>query len=167
MVIQIKLPFSSPFILFSIGFLSEVDYIKGVIGSGFVILGPITKGFYSNSHNMIGLVDDYEKLDEAVGTMDDFRHVLKQFHEKDLKVVLTFDFNSVSINHKWIKENRIKPKVFENSLRNQVTFLFWFDFLIALYLHEDIKIWKTTQCRYPWSEVLFRIRITECRPRFD
>ncbi|CAH8508717.1 unnamed protein product [Schistosoma guineensis] len=103
------------------GFLSEVDYIKGVIGSGFVILGPITKGFYSNSHNMIGLVDDYEKLDEAVGTMDDFRHVLKQFHEKDLKVVLTFDFNSVSINHKWIKENRIKPKVFENSLRNQIS----------------------------------------------
>uniref|UniRef100_A0A3Q0KQQ3 Alpha-amylase, putative n=1 Tax=Schistosoma mansoni TaxID=6183 RepID=A0A3Q0KQQ3_SCHMA len=103
------------------GFLSEVNYIKGVIGSGFVILGPITKGFYSNPHNMIGLVEDYEELDEAVGTINDFRHLLRRFHEKDLKVVLTFDFNSVSIDHKWIKEDRIKPKLFDNSLKNKIS----------------------------------------------
>ncbi|RTG80339.1 solute carrier family 3 (neutral and basic amino acid transporter), member 1 [Schistosoma bovis] len=55
------------------GLTSEVDYIKTVVGAGYVILGPITKGFYTNSYNMLGLVEDYEQLDEAVGTMADFR----------------------------------------------------------------------------------------------
>ncbi|CAH8571150.1 unnamed protein product [Schistosoma intercalatum] len=103
------------------GLTSEVDYIKTVVGAGYVILGPITKGFYTNSYNMLGLVEDYEQLDEAVGTMDDFRVLLKQFHKKDIKVILTFDFNAISINHKWITENKVKLNSFENSLNNKMS----------------------------------------------
>uniref|UniRef100_A0A094ZWK0 Glycosyl hydrolase family 13 catalytic domain-containing protein n=1 Tax=Schistosoma haematobium TaxID=6185 RepID=A0A094ZWK0_SCHHA len=44
------------------GLTSEVDYIKTVVGAGYVILGPITKGFYTNSYNMLGLVEDYEQM---------------------------------------------------------------------------------------------------------
>ncbi|CAH8286829.1 unnamed protein product [Schistosoma turkestanicum] len=103
------------------GLTSEIDYIKTVIGAGYVILGPITKGFYTNSHNMLGLVDDYEQLDEAVGTMDDFRALLKQFHEKDVKVILTFDFNAISIDHKWIQESKVKLKSFEDPYNNKMS----------------------------------------------
>ncbi|CAH8298578.1 unnamed protein product, partial [Schistosoma turkestanicum] len=101
------------------GLTSEIDYIKTVIGAGYVILGPITKGFYTNSHNLLGLVEDYEQLDEAVGTMDDFRALLKQFHKKGVKVVLTLNFNAISINHKWIRENKVKLKPFEESFMTQ------------------------------------------------
>ncbi|CAH8299249.1 unnamed protein product, partial [Schistosoma turkestanicum] len=97
------------------GLTSEIDYIKTVIGAGYVILGPITKGFYNNSFNILGLVEDYEQLDEAVGTMDDFRALLKQFHKKGVKVVLTLNFNAISLNHKWISENKVKLKPFEDS----------------------------------------------------
>ncbi|CAH8597699.1 unnamed protein product [Schistosoma haematobium] len=103
------------------GLTSEVDYIKTVVGAGYVILGPITKGFYNNSYNILGLVEDYKQLDEAVGTMDDFRVLLKQFHKKDIKVILTFDFNAISINHKWITENKVKLNSFENSLNNEMS----------------------------------------------
>ncbi|RTG82080.1 solute carrier family 3 (neutral and basic amino acid transporter), member 1, partial [Schistosoma bovis] len=103
------------------GLTSEVDYIKTVVGAGYVILGPITKGFYTNSYNMLGLVEDYEQLDEAVGTMDDFRVLLKRFHKNGIKVVLTFNFNAISISHKWITENKVKLNSFENSLNNKMS----------------------------------------------
>ncbi|CAH8488544.1 unnamed protein product [Schistosoma turkestanicum] len=103
------------------GLSSEVDYIKSVIRSGFVILSPITKGFYTNSHNMIGLVEDYVKLDEAIGSMNNFQHLLKIFHEKDLRVILTFDFNSISIDHKWIKENRVKLQMFKDGADHKIS----------------------------------------------
>ncbi|CAH8502610.1 unnamed protein product [Heterobilharzia americana] len=90
------------------GLASEVDYIKSVIGAGYVILGSITKGFYTNQHNTLGLVDDYEELDESVGTIKDFRLLIKRFHKQDVKIILTFDFNSVSINHKWVVNNTVK-----------------------------------------------------------
>ncbi|CAI2730996.1 unnamed protein product [Schistosoma spindalis] len=103
------------------GLTSEVDYIKTVVGAGYVILGPITKGFYTNSHNMLGLVEDYKQLDEAVGTMDDFRGLLKRFHKNGIKVILTFNFNAISINHKWITENKVKLMSFEKSRNNKLS----------------------------------------------
>ncbi|CAH8586914.1 unnamed protein product [Schistosoma margrebowiei] len=103
------------------GLTSEVDYIKTVIGAGYVILGPITKGFYTNSYNTLGLVEDYEQLDEAVGTMDDFRGLLKRFHKNGIKVVLTFNFNAISISHKWITEDKVKLNSFENSPNNKIS----------------------------------------------
>ncbi|CAH8597545.1 Neutral and basic amino acid transport protein rBAT [Schistosoma haematobium] len=101
------------------GLTSEVDYIKTVVGAGYVILGPITKGFYTNSYNMLGLVEDYKQVDEAVGTMDDFRVLLKQFHKKDIKVILTFDFNAISISHKWIIQNKVKLMMFDDDFKNK------------------------------------------------
>ncbi|CAH8500269.1 unnamed protein product [Heterobilharzia americana] len=98
------------------GLMSEVDYIKNVIGAGYVILDSITKGFYTNTYNVIGLVEDYEELDEAVGTMEDFRLLIKRFHKEDLKVILTLDFNSVSSNHKWVVEGKVKLAKFPENV---------------------------------------------------
>ncbi|CAH8296794.1 unnamed protein product [Schistosoma turkestanicum] len=103
------------------GLISEVDYIKSVIGAGFVILGPITKGFYTSPYNMLGLVEDYEQLDEAVGTMEDFRVLLKTFHKKGVKVVVTFNFNAISINHKWMKEKKVKLQSFKDPYNNKIS----------------------------------------------
>ncbi|CAH8582642.1 unnamed protein product [Schistosoma rodhaini] len=103
------------------GLTSEVDYIKTVVGAGYVILGPITKGFYTNSHNMLGLVEDYKELDEAVGTMDDFRVFLKRFHKKGVKVILTFNFNAISINHKWIQKNKVELTLFKDSFNKRIS----------------------------------------------
>ncbi|CAH8527672.1 unnamed protein product [Schistosoma turkestanicum] len=70
---------------------------------------------------MLGLVEDYERLDEAVGTMEDFRVFLKTFHKKGVKVVVTFNFNAISINHKWIGENKVKLKSFEDPYNNKIS----------------------------------------------
>ncbi|TNN07812.1 Neutral and basic amino acid transport protein [Schistosoma japonicum] len=90
------------------GLISELDYIKKVIGAGCIILGPIFKGFYSNQHGILGPVVDHEQLDGVAGSMEEFDRLLKQAHKKGLKVVLTIDINSISVDHKWIKEDRVK-----------------------------------------------------------
>nr|CAH8838879.1 unnamed protein product [Trichobilharzia regenti] len=90
------------------GFISEAEYIKNVIGAGYVILGPITKGFYNNRHKIFGLVEDYDAVDETLGTMDDFRRLIKRFHKLGIKVILTFNFNGISVEHKWIAEKKAK-----------------------------------------------------------
>ncbi|CAH8838671.1 unnamed protein product [Trichobilharzia szidati] len=90
------------------GFISEAEYIKNVVGAGYVILGPITKGFYTNKHKIFGLVEDYDELDEALGTMEDFRRLIKRFHKLGIKVILTFNFNGISVEHKWIAEKKVE-----------------------------------------------------------
>lgn len=87
----------------------------------FMILGYITNGFDNNSCNMSRLLQDYEQLGEEVGTMDYFHLRLKQYHEKSMKVILSSDFNSISINHMWFVVNKIKMTVFEDHFHNEVT----------------------------------------------
>ncbi|KAH8872739.1 Trehalose-6-phosphate hydrolase [Schistosoma japonicum] len=90
------------------GLISELDYIQKTIGAGYMILSPIFSGFYSNQHGILGPVVDHEQLDGVAGSMEEFDRLLKQAHEKGLKVVLTIDINSISVDHKWIKEDRVK-----------------------------------------------------------
>ncbi|KAK4467317.1 hypothetical protein MN116_008946, partial [Schistosoma mekongi] len=111
------------FVKNSPGLTSELDYIKNVVGAWYIILGPITKGFYGNSHNILALVDDYEQLDEVVGTLMDFRLLLQQSHKKVVKVVITFDFNSISTD--WIAEPNVKLMKFLNDSNNMNVIDYW------------------------------------------
>lgn len=86
-----------------------------------MILGPITNGFDTNPFNMSRLLEDCEQLEEEVGTMDYFHLRLKQFHEKSVKVILSSDFNTISINHIWFVVDKIKMTVFKDHFHNEVT----------------------------------------------
>nr|CAX73629.1 6-glucosidase [Schistosoma japonicum] len=90
------------------GLISELDYIQKTIGAGYMILSPIFSGFHNNQHGILGPVVDHEQLDQAAGTMKDFDLLLNKSHEKGLKVVLTIDINSISVDHKWITQDRVK-----------------------------------------------------------
>ena len=49
-------------------------------------------------------VTDYYSVNPQYGTMDDFRQLLEEAHERDIKVVIDMVLNHTSDQHPWFKE---------------------------------------------------------------
>ncbi|KAF7257434.1 hypothetical protein EG68_04174 [Paragonimus skrjabini miyazakii] len=86
------------------GLIEKLDYIKDTVGAGFVILGSFVSGHYTNTKNRLGLVENFTDVDTALGSMDDFRTLIKAFHRKGVEVVVTLDFNSISLSNSWASQ---------------------------------------------------------------
>lgn len=70
------------------GIREKLDYLED-LGVGIIYLSPIFKA-YSNHRYDTG---DYLKVDELLGTEDDFKRLLDAAHEKGMKVILDGVFN--------------------------------------------------------------------------
>lgn len=70
------------------GIREKLDYLEE-LGVGIIYLSPIFKA-YSNHRYDTG---DYLKVDELLGTEDDFKRLLVAAHEKGMKVILDGVFN--------------------------------------------------------------------------
>ncbi|KAF6779579.1 hypothetical protein AHF37_00968 [Paragonimus kellicotti] len=83
------------------GLQSELSYIRDSVGAGFVILTPIFQGHFTNNGRSLGQVTDFERIDPVLGTMSDFRNLLKTFRKQGLEVVISLDINGIAENHTW------------------------------------------------------------------
>lgn len=70
------------------GICEKLDYLEE-LGVGIIYLSPIFKA-YSNHRYDTG---DYMKVDELLGTEDDFKRLLDAAHEKGMKIILDGVFN--------------------------------------------------------------------------
>ena len=70
------------------GIREKLDYLEE-LGVGIIYLSPIFKA-YSNHRYDTG---DYLKVDELLGTEDDFKRLLDVAHEKGMKIILDGVFN--------------------------------------------------------------------------
>lgn len=70
------------------GIREKLDYLEE-LGVGIIYLSPIFKA-YSNHRYDTG---DYMKVDELLGTEDDFKRLLDAAHEKGMKIILDGVFN--------------------------------------------------------------------------
>lgn len=70
------------------GIREKLDYLEE-LGVGIIYLSPIFKA-YSNHRYDTG---DYLKVDELLGTEDDFKRLLDAAHEKGMKIILDGVFN--------------------------------------------------------------------------
>lgn len=70
------------------GIREKLDYLEE-LGVGIIYLSPIFKA-YSNHRYDTG---DYLKVDELLGTEDDFKRLLDDAHEKGMKIILDGVFN--------------------------------------------------------------------------
>ncbi|CAL8080409.1 unnamed protein product [Calicophoron daubneyi] len=86
------------------GLFEKVDYIKDKVGAGFIILSSIFPGYYSSNSSILGPTTDYASVDPKLGTMDDFHAVVRGLHKNGLEVVISMDFNSVSLSHQWANQ---------------------------------------------------------------
>lgn len=70
------------------GIREKLDYLEE-LGVGIIYLSPIFKAFSNHRYD----TGDYLKVDELLGTEDDFKRLLDAAHEKGVKIILDGVFN--------------------------------------------------------------------------
>ena len=70
------------------GIREKLDYLEE-LGVGIIYLSPIFKAFSNHRYD----TGDYLKVDELLGTEDDFKRLLDAAHEKGMRIILDGVFN--------------------------------------------------------------------------
>jgi oligo-1,6-glucosidase len=84
------------------GILSKLDYLKS-LGIDVVWLNPI----YSSPNDDNGYdISDYRNIMKEFGTMEDFDLLLKEMHQRNIKLVMDLVVNHSSDEHSWFKQSR-------------------------------------------------------------
>lgn len=84
------------------GLIEKLDYIKN-LGANVIWLTPIFKSpLVDNGYD----IADYEAINPIYESMNDFKKLLQQAHERDLKIVMDLVVNHTSDQHKWFKESK-------------------------------------------------------------
>ena len=82
------------------GVTRRLDYLK-TLGIDAIWLTP----FYISPQVDTGYdVADYLAIDPAYGTLDDFDELVRQAHQRDIRIVLDMVFNHTSTQHAWFRE---------------------------------------------------------------
>ncbi len=81
------------------GIRSRLDYIKD-LGATAVWFSPLYK---SPDFDYGYDISDYRAIDEKFGTMEEFDALLKECHEKGLKVIMDMVLNHTSTKHPWFQ----------------------------------------------------------------
>lgn len=100
------------------GIIDRLDYLKGQndsIGVDAIWLTP----FYPSPMADFGYdVSDYRSVDPLFGTLDDFDRLIKEAHNRAIKVMIDFVPNHTSDEHEWFVQSR---KSATNKYRNWYT----------------------------------------------
>ena len=81
------------------GIISKLDYIRD-LGATAIWFSPLYK---SPDYDYGYDISDYRDIDEKFGTMEDFRRLLEECHQRDLKVIMDMVLNHTSTEHPWFK----------------------------------------------------------------
>ncbi|PNZ68338.1 alpha,alpha-phosphotrehalase [Staphylococcus croceilyticus] len=82
------------------GIIEKLDYLQ-YLGVDYIWLTPI----YESPMNDNGYdISNYFKINEQFGTMEDFETLVKEAHQRDLKVMMDIVINHTSTEHQWFKE---------------------------------------------------------------
>lgn len=95
------------------GITSKLDYIKK-LGVDAIWISP----FYKTPKGPEGdggyAVSDYRAIGEQFGTMDDFKKLLKEAHDRDLRIYIDFVLAHTSHEHEWFEKSRRREPGFED-----------------------------------------------------
>ncbi|PTX55305.1 trehalose-6-phosphate hydrolase [Melghirimyces profundicolus] len=84
------------------GIIEKLDYLKE-LGVDVLWLTPI----YASPQRDNGYdISDYYRIHEEYGTMEDFENLLREAHERGLKIMLDIVVNHTSTDHPWFREAR-------------------------------------------------------------
>lgn len=87
------------------GLTSKLDYLKG-LGVDALWLMPM---FESPSYHGYDVVD-YEKVDSEYGTQEDFDRLVREAHQRGIRIVVDFVLNHTSAQHPWFVESASSPQ---------------------------------------------------------
>ena len=84
------------------GIISKLDYLKE-LGIDVIWICPIYKS--PNDDNGYD-ISDYQGIMDEFGTMEDFDQLLKEVHDKGMKLIMDLVINHTSDEHPWFIESR-------------------------------------------------------------
>ena len=82
------------------GIIEKLDYIKD-LGVTAIWFSPL---YRSPDYDYGYDTSDYKDIDPKFGTLADFDRLLKECHDRDLKVIMDLAVNHTSTEHPWFKE---------------------------------------------------------------
>lgn len=84
------------------GIISKLDYIKS-LGVDAVWISPMYKSPQEdNGYD----VSDYYDIDPMYGTLDDFKELVKELKDRDIKLIMDLVVNHTSREHKWFIDSK-------------------------------------------------------------
>lgn len=84
------------------GITEKLDYIKD-LGANVIWLTPIFKSpQVDNGYD----ISDYREINPDFGTLDDFKELLRQAHDRGIRVILDMVLNHTLDEHPWFQEAR-------------------------------------------------------------
>ena len=84
------------------GITGKLDYLK-YLGIDVIWLSPV----YQSPNDDNGYdISDYQAIMDEFGTMEDFDEMLKEAHERGIRIVMDLVVNHTSDEHKWFVESR-------------------------------------------------------------
>ncbi|MDR7239902.1 alpha-amylase family glycosyl hydrolase [Neobacillus drentensis] len=84
------------------GIIDKLDYIHEM-GFTAIRLTPIFDNAKNGYHGF--WVNDFYKVDEHFGTLKSFQTLVKEAHNRKMKVMIDFVTNNVAADHPWIKDS--------------------------------------------------------------
>ncbi len=82
------------------GVISKADYLKDLGVDAIWITPFYPSPLVDNGYD----VADYKAVDNRLGTISDFKQLIKTYHEKGIKVFIDVVFNHSSDKHDWFKQ---------------------------------------------------------------
>ena len=92
------------------GIISKLDYLRN-LGVDVIWLSP----FYASPNADNGYdISDYQKIMEEFGTMEDFDELLKEAHQRNLKIIIDMVVNHSSDEQEWFKKSKAGIEPYRN-----------------------------------------------------
>jgi maltose alpha-D-glucosyltransferase / alpha-amylase len=111
------------------GILEKLDYLQ-TLGVNCIWLMPI----YPSPLNDDGYdIADYNKVDEAYGSLDDLKELIKSAHAHNIRIVMDLVLNHTSDQHPWFQQSR--------SNKNSP--------------YRDYYVWSDTNEKYKDARIIF------------
>ncbi len=87
------------------GVTEKLDYLQE-LGVTSVLFTPLYKSVYYHNY----FADDFDKIDQEYGTMQDYLNLVKQVHKRGMKIYLDMETQYVTADHIWYKDSYGNPK---------------------------------------------------------
>ena len=87
------------------GITDKLDYLKEM-GFTAIWLTPVFDNEDKGYHGY--WISDFYNTEEHFGSMDEFKSLVNEAHERDMKVILDFVVNHVGPNHPWVNDETKK-----------------------------------------------------------
>ncbi len=84
------------------GIAEKIDYLAS-LGVGVIYLNPIFKAWSNHRYDTA----DYHKIDELLGTEQDFTHLCRAAHRRGIKVILDGVFSHTGSNSRYFDKNGV------------------------------------------------------------